>query len=318
MKMHMLVGKIRGRIVQARHLRLGLCFLPLLVSFACQENSESPTDRAAKKNAPTPGAEVDVANEGASDLNGSPRSSSPEGQGEGNASADPIKISQLEGEAQRLVQSNQWPAERFALYKKWAAEDPGAAIAHAMKNNPGASTACVSSVLEGWMEKEQQAALDWVEQQPALAERSLWMATLARSWKESELEKLGDSIASLAEKPSGSIAIEAYVSRIIEEDPSKAFSWIQASIEKPDVASHTITENMKSWASRDTEKASGWLAEIPTTATWRDDAITGLIQGVSSLDRETAIQWAEAMGDVQRREDLLGWIGKQAAASAPQ
>ena len=219
-------------------------------------------------------------------------------------------------EAASLIRSGEWQEARLGFYKEWAKHSPREAIDHAAKNNPGASTACISSILESWAEEDRGAALAWVGEAPPNAERSLWTAGLAKDWPQDQLDALSKPVADLADKPAGRAAVEAYSARLIEEDPVRAFSWMHGSIENPGTASETISAIMGSWATRETEKASGWLAQVPAAEPWRDDAVEGLVRGVTSLDPDTARQWARSITNQGRRDALLGWIDSASSPSS--
>lgn len=221
-------------------------------------------------------------------------------------------------EAAALIKSAEWTEKRLAFYQEWAETAPAEAIAHAKANNPGASTACVSSALEGWMGKDRSAALSWAESQPPNAERSIWMEKLAGKWPADDLDSLAPAAASMAGSPAGQRVINGYANRLIETEPVKAFVWMHDRISDPGESSKAVTWVMGQWAARDTEKASGWLTTISPEEPWRDDAVAGLVEGVASLDPDTARQWATSIRDPERKKSVLQWLESNHSPIPPE
>lgn len=213
-------------------------------------------------------------------------------------------------EAQALSQSGKWEDARTDLYKVWGAEDPFAAIQHALENNPGASTACVSAILQGWSQKSPVEAIAWAETNGGSAERSLWLATLATTVPADQLERLGTAVISVLEKPSGTQALTSYANRLLSENGDAAFGWMERSISSPVLMSQVSRQVMDLWVSRDIESAAQWLMKAPASASWRDGAVTSLVVAAAAEDPGAAQQWARTLTNQESREALLSWLDK--------
>lgn len=209
-----------------------------------------------------------------------------------------------------LLGTPEWAGMRGAEYEKWGETHPLAAIDHARGNNPGASTACVSAVLAGWMKSHPKKALAWVTGQPGNAESSVWLNSVVSAWNAADLLHLSKPVADGAARPGGMNPVVAYSKRLLENDPSAAFDWIGHDLATPELVTVATEKVMKSWATEQTEVASGWLGKVPLDAPWRDAAIRGLVEAVAVYDLETAGQWAAVMQDEVQRETLLNRISQ--------
>ena len=60
----------------------------------------------------------------------------------------------------------------------------------------------------------------------------------------------------------------------------------------------------------DTNEASTWINSLPS-GSGRDSAVYTLVSNIEREYPETALQWANTIGDERRREDMLRRINKR-------
>ena len=63
------------------------------------------------------------------------------------------------------------------------------------------------------------------------------------------------------------------------------------------------------WAGQDALAASGWVASLPPGPE-RDGAISGLVRAIQHADPASATEWANQVGDIRLRSDILSGIGR--------
>jgi hypothetical protein len=64
------------------------------------------------------------------------------------------------------------------------------------------------------------------------------------------------------------------------------------------------------WLRNDTNEASIWIDSLPS-GSGRDSAVSTLVSNIEREHPETALQWANTIGDERRRDYMLRRINKR-------
>lgn len=149
-------------------------------------------------------------------------------------------------EAVILAQCGEDPADAFALLnnlpedacdrlelraqvlRRWAENDPEAAVAAISDLSFSESGALSVKLAEGWAEKDPGAALKWVEGLPSSDSRQEALASVVETWAEQDPAAAGNYVG---EFPPGAlrVAMLCSVARgMAAADPRQAIAWVEA------------------------------------------------------------------------------------------
>ncbi|HLX68305.1 MAG TPA: hypothetical protein VKV04_01645, partial [Verrucomicrobiae bacterium] len=150
-----------------------------------------------------------------------------------------------------------------SLGSEKSASDPHAAIQFAEQMTPGdAQENVLRSVACDWVEKDPNAALEWVAgvQNPALRDQL---------------------VAS---------AVQAYAL----VDPAQAATWLVSEVKNDAMANNAAANIAESWAAKDPEAAAKWVAMFPAGDS-RDSAVNAVFVHWLSADPNSAVAWVQTL-----------------------
>jgi predicted phosphoadenosine phosphosulfate sulfurtransferase len=96
--------------------------------------------------------------------------------------------------------------------------------------------------------------------------------------------------------------VAAYVNRLFEEEPHRAFFWIQQC--PPELQENATRNFVQRWYNTDSESLSTWVNSLPKGAQ-RDIALECITQRLRMSDQSKAKEVAAQIDDRAKRDRLL-------------
>jgi len=160
----------------------------------------------------------------------------------------------------------------------------------------------MSSIAGEMLEDGVSAATNWVD---TLEDAGLKEGAMTRVASEFVREDLQGAVAWVAEHAGESYAndaVEEVAEQWAEQDPQAVIEW---GANLPETAQADVySEALDEWTERDPLAASEYLASMPASAA-KDSAVEGFATELAKNDPESALVWAQTIGDESLRNEAL-------------
>ena len=160
----------------------------------------------------------------------------------------------------------------------------------------------MSSIADEMLEEGVSSATKWVD---ALGDDSLKEGAMTRVASEFVRDDLEGAVAWVADHAGESYAndaVEEVAERWAEQDPQAVIEW---GADLPESAQAEVYyQALDEWTKSDALAASEYLTSMPVSAA-KDSAVEGFATELAKEDPESAIVWAQTIGDESLRSDAV-------------
>ncbi|NWK54510.1 hypothetical protein HW115_02730 [Verrucomicrobiaceae bacterium N1E253] len=205
-----------------------------------------------------------------------------------------------------------------AVISQIGRSDPQQATSMLATLEPGrVRSEVVGELAEAWARNSPSEAATWAESLEG-GERSQAIREVVDEWAKLDPAAAAGYLDRLA----GGESIDSYVrdvaSRWARQEPADAAGWVMAQSEGNGTRD-AMGYVMWNWTRQDPEAAATWLLQQPAGPN-RDGGIAGLSKASGSFDPAAATQWAHAISDERRRNQMLNhslerWVEQDANAA---
>lgn len=207
------------------------------------------------------------------------------------------------------------------IASEWAATDPRAAVAFALKELPaGTPLQCTMATIAGkWAEKDPGAALDLTETLRPSTLRHCACIQIMKAWAKANAQAAADYLTAF---PKGELKDEL-VAPVVEAwaaaDPRNALALAEQISAASDRESAMLSA-LSLWSKSDPDAAAKYLYEIPPGEA-KDNLIGSVSRKFVERDAQRALQWAVGFPDPRDRQSALyhtitSWASEHPEAAA--
>jgi hypothetical protein len=177
----------------------------------------------------------------------------------------------------------------------WAESDPEGALNFALAYNKETSARrqVVGAVLHGWMEKDAEAALAWVEKLPDDPDKRMYIAVAVAALANSDPQKALDKVKTMPAGRTRDQFLQGIASVWGSKDP-KAAAEFGRSLPAGSSRDQFFQQLTAVWVSKDPRAAVNFILDLPPSGS-RDDLMRNALAMWAQTDPQAASKFSETV-----------------------
>lgn len=187
---------------------------------------------------------------------------------------------------------------------KWAERDLEAALAWGKRMPPARFGEMWDVLIGKWAEQEPLDAARFLMAADPGANRSQFLATVARKWAGKNPAEALQWAGTLEQGADRELVAGGVLAALAESNPESAAN-LAAGLPPGTVREKGLGLVLEQWTAREAPAVAAWVGTQPAGPA-RDSACAALASHLATTDPASAAQWAAAIADPQRRDALIG------------